>query len=668
MAAAETAPDVSKVGIEKVKSWSLERVKKTEADYRASGLQRRASPGFWGDQVIYQIQVDRFNNGDTSNDKLNIEPNQERGDLRGILDFRHGGDLKGITKRLDYIRDFGITSLWLTPFLKHNGSYHGYCTTDPTQVDPGFGTNEDFRELVKQAHARGISVIVDVVINHLCDNATDYSKQPDHYRCSDELNANNWSGRPGGSAGQGELKFASSFFGPLKSQHFFNRCGANSQSDMEGTGPAAVYGDFVKGMFDFDTRNHDFQVIFTNLFKNWIAYADVDGFRLDAAKHVSEDFVAYFSTEIRDYARSVGKQNFFVVGEVAGPSDWIGRRLGKMYSNPANPNDRGTVPQTLTNRLWELKPKYEAHPTSKYPGLTAAYDFAHGGTALSVIYNQRPPKALEEHFTGGYFNDVAGQNDYRLSWTLLEIHDWPRAASLNKSSMEKSALGIAYLAMAEGSPIIYYGQEQGFNGDCHSDKMNAGPANGAIDSACHGHSHALFRQDMFMGGMTRLGSTVPEINKLAYIGPSQKFEGANDPYLNRDHALFKTARKFLNVRHSCNALKYGSTAFRWVEQGASEGILAFSRINQNGPHTYEALVVINTSWSEREIPEMKVNDGSSGKQWKNLMNGFQQGTTTGRGSLHFGGLKIGPNSAMVFVPSDNVAPFDPRLEAHRCVN
>ncbi len=668
-ARAENLPDASTDGVNKVKEWSWQKVKQAELDFSSSGFQRRPSPNFWGAEVIYQIQVDRFNNGDLANDAMNLEPSQAQGDLRGILDFRHGGDLQGITQRLDYLQNLGITTLWITPFLQHNGSYHGYCTTDPTLVDPGFGVNEDFRQLVKAAHQRGISVIMDVVVNHLCDPATDYVKAADHYKCANELDVETWKGQLSGSDGQGILGFSPKFFKPLKSQSFFNRCGANSQSDMEGTGSAAVYGDFVKGMFDFNTRNQDFQNVFTNLFKYWIAYADVDGFRLDAAKHVTEDFVAYFSTEIRHYARSIGKENFFIVGEVAGPSDWIARRLGKMYSNPQNPSEHGNIPEALTQAMWNLKPLYESHPNSKYPGLNASYDFDHGGRAIEVLHNRASPAELENHFRSPYIDDLSHQNDYRLNWNLLEIHDWPRFASHNKSSIAKSILGVSYLAFAEGAPIIYYGMEQGFNGDCHYDSINVGPVADDIKSQCGGHSHSLFRQDMFLGGMARLGSTVPEINKLAYIGPKQSISSAaeEDVYANQNHELFRSARKFLHLRKSCKALKFGDTKFRWVEMQNREGLLAFSRIDQQGENTFEALVVLNTGNFEIEIPNMNVNDHSVGKVWQNAMNGFQTGRTLGAGMIGFSGLKIGANSMMVFLPNDNVSAFDPQLGTHLCV-
>lgn len=660
--------DASKEGIGAVKEWSRVRTYNAQFAFEREFGNHYPSPGFWGNQTIYQIQVDRFNNGDAKNDQLNIEDEQRTyqntNDLFGLHNYRHGGDLKGIIDRLDYIKDMGISTLWLTPVFKHNGSYHGYCTTDFTEVDPGFGTKEELRQLVKMAHERGIKVILDIVANHMCDKNTFYSKEPDHYRCAEELNEKNWNGAGGGSDGAGELAFGEDFFPPFKSQFFFNRCGANSQEDMQGTAPVAIYGDFVSVMYDFDTRNYDFQEIFTELHKYWIAYADIDGYRMDAAKHITEDFVAYFNTHIRAYARSIGKENFYIVGEVAGPSDWIGRRLGKMFSNPTNPSDHGHVPNALTNRLWTLKEIYLNHPASPYPGLNGAYDFAHGGTAIDVLMANRPTNAIEEHFRSTYINDIIAQNDYRLSWNLLEIHDWPRFSSRAKNNPFKSMLGISYLATAEGMPIIYYGQEQGFNGDCHFHNMNVGAANEQLQEICSGHDHALYRQDMFLGGPFRLGSTIAEINNMAYIGktdnqPSQHW--TQDPYLNRNHSLYKLTRKMLHIRKSCHALSYGITKMRWGSE-FNGGLLAFSRLDGNN----EALVVINTSEVSFPLPEIGIENFSHGERWINLINSDESAWTTGQGKLNFAGLTIQPNSVMVFVHNSQVSDYNSYLETNLC--
>merc|ERR1711971_334864 len=118
--------------------------------------------------------------------------------------------------------------------------------------------------------------------------------------------------------------------------------------------------------------------------KYWIAYADIDGFRLDAAKHVTEDFLAYFSTKTRLYAKMLGKENFFIVGEVAAGQDWQARRLGAMASDTDDPNIYDAalgMPKTVTKVLVNLKADYQAHEKFPMPGLDSVYNFHLSGVA-----------------------------------------------------------------------------------------------------------------------------------------------------------------------------------------------------------------------------------------------------------------------------------------------
>lgn len=671
-----TQPSAEGGDIAAVKTWAKRNTAEGEAAFRASGLGRFSPKRHWAGEIVYSIQVDRFNDGDPTNNGHNLPEvqrrNQGTSDLHGVPEYRHGGDLRGITQRLDYIADLGASALWITPVFKHDGSYHGYCTTDPTEIDPGFGTKEDLRTLVAEAHKRGIRVVLDVVVNHLCENNTRYSKRPDHSRCPRDLDGKYWSGEGGGSGAQGDLAFSESFFKPLKNQLFFSRCGANSFSEMAGTESPAVFGDFVATMFDYDTRNWDFQEIFTEIHKFWIAFADIDGFRVDAAKHVTEDFLAYFSSHIRAYANAIGKPDFYLVGEVAAPDDWMGRRLGGMMSNPRNPDDHGpNIPVAQTARLRTLKDVYLAHPSAKYPGLDAVYDFPASGTSRDVLLNQRGTRSIEDYFSGSGFRTIAAQNDARLNWNVLEIHDWPRFTDQRKDDPFKSRLGLSYLATAQGVPVVYYGMEQGLNGDCHHDAIDVGSARSAVLEVCGRDSHERYRQDMFITGPWRLGSTVREVSSLAHIGKARESRPADplaDPYVNRSHDVFKTARRLLNLRRSCAPLSFGTTAFRWGEQG-NEGIFAFSRLDRGR----EMLVVVNTAPIDRAIPGKIEVDGGinarSGERFKNLLNGFQGarvGVEDGRSFLFFDNIVVPGNSVAVFAHESNVGEFDADLGAHRC--
>ena len=132
------------------------------------------------DEVIYFVLPDRFENGDTSNDRGGLSGDR----LKTGFDptskaFYNGGDIKGLIKRLDYIQGLGVTALWVAPVFKNkpvqgpkgneSSGYHGYWITDFTRVDPHFGTNADFKALVDAVHARGMKFYMDIVVNHTAD-------------------------------------------------------------------------------------------------------------------------------------------------------------------------------------------------------------------------------------------------------------------------------------------------------------------------------------------------------------------------------------------------------------------------------------------------------------------------------------------------------------------
>ena len=673
--------------IEGVKAWARDRVKQAENSFRGAGLQYQGSPGDWADQVVYQIQVDRFANGDTGNDGKNVSSWQQShrfGDQDGLADYSHGGDLQGIINRLDYLKDLRVTTLWVTPVLMGNGSYHGYCTTDFSQIDPQFGTAETLRTLTSEAHKRGMRVVLDIVVNHMCSNDSHYDNDQTPFQdwaygeCVDDQNQKRWSGG-GNIRGQRNLVFGKSFFRPFRNKDFFSRCGFKP-GDYATQGNGAMFGDFSDQMLDLDTMNWDFQDVFTDLHKFWIAYADIDGYRVDAAKHVTEDFLAKLSTELRAYASSLGKTNFFLVGEVAASTYDQALRLGKMRSNWVNPNETGAaIPETLRNRLNDLKSTYLGHPSFPYPGLNAVYDFAHSGTAVDLFHGYRSPMDIKSWFwaggesehssCGSSFCELTGSGFPLLDWNVLEIHDWPRFAQTGSRWQLEAAL--AYLMTTYGTPVLYYGVEQGLSGNCHWDKMNV-PDGGmqSVKNVCSGWDHPRYRQDMFLEGPWRLGSVVPEIDGLARIG----FDGAktpsawwDDPYLNRSHGQYQLVRKLNAVRQSCRALRRGNIYFRAANSSVGSGLLAFSRIVDGN----EVLVLVNVGDGSISPSVLHV-DQSHGDfvVWKNLLNGNEKASVgqlgSGKGLFFSNGFTVGPHSMAIFVPEGNVSDYDGYLGTHLC--
>ncbi|MDR0891488.1 MAG: cyclomaltodextrinase N-terminal domain-containing protein, partial [Mediterranea sp.] len=123
--------------------------------------------GFDASDVLYLIMPDRYANGDPTNDRVPGMREQRVDRADGFA--RHGGDLRGIEQHLDYIADLGVTAVWLNPVQENDmaeGSYHGYAITDYYQVDRRLGSNDEFRQLVEQAHAKGLKVVMDMIFNH----------------------------------------------------------------------------------------------------------------------------------------------------------------------------------------------------------------------------------------------------------------------------------------------------------------------------------------------------------------------------------------------------------------------------------------------------------------------------------------------------------------------
>ena len=685
-----------------------DRLHEAEQRFNRLGATRMASPGGnrnWSDEIVYQVMVDRFNDGDRSNNELNIEDNQRKnqsGSQRGLSKYRHGGDLKGITQRLDYLQHLGITSLWITPFLQSNGAYHGYCTQDPTQIDPGFGTHEDFQELVQQAHRRGMRVIMDVVVNHLCDNTTHYDDQrtpfnSDYYDlCLSDLSSKEWRGVPEKTRGQRDLVFGPTFFKPLANRNYFNRCGYRP-GDATSSGPAAIFGDFSGQMFDFNTMNWDFQKIFTEFYKAWIAEADVDGFRLDAAKHVTPDFVARFSTEVRDYARKLGKKDFFVIGEVADNTEVQAQYLGKMKTHyPPNEN---AVPAATRSVLPVIEETYKQNQQFPYPGLNAIYDFTHSGALENVFLGNRSLRALKSYFWSGNEFDASipggeigslltnepDKGRGNANWNLIEIHDWTRFLAFDKNE-KKFRTALGYLLTTSGVPIIYYGMEQGLDGECNFDRtsVNDPTTRKELDDICKStefSNDSRSRQDMFVGGPWRLGSVVPEINALAGIGvgtSARQNSGASeqqDPYANTGHDLFQYVRKLIAIRKSCDALSHGKIYFR-AANDTPEGLLAFSRIIDG----HEALVVINSSQEDIEVAyltlDSSINANRNSTYYQNLFNlGEKAQVIRNSDGATFGAFDRANSgrpfvaksrSVAVFIHESEIGNFDHDLQAATC--
>ncbi|MEK7258011.1 MAG: glycoside hydrolase family 13 protein [Bacteroidota bacterium] len=239
--------------------------------------------GFDNSDVLYLITPDRFANGDPKNDEVSgLREKLNRSNPGG----RHGGDIEGIRTHLDYISDMGFTAVWLNPVLENDMqsySYHGYSTTDFYKVDPRFGTNEAYRQLAKEANAKGIKLIMDMIVNH-CGS--------EHWWMKD-LPTHDWINNAAAYVETNHKKAV------LQDPHV-------SQADLK----RFTDGWFVPTMPDLNQRN---ELMATYLTQNsiwWVEYLGLAGIRMDTYPYPDMNYMA-------EWTRSLMEEypNFNIVGE-----------------------------------------------------------------------------------------------------------------------------------------------------------------------------------------------------------------------------------------------------------------------------------------------------------------------------------------------------------------
>ena len=270
-------------------------------------LKQREKPGFQREgfsnaDVLYMLMPDRFASGSDANDQIkgmNTYVND-----RTQPSLRHGGDLEGLRQHLDYFVELGVTALWLTPVLEnnspdHNGfsTYHGYATTDYYKVDPRFGTNDEYRRLVDEAHQHGLKVVMDMIFNHCGFDHPWVKDMPskDWFNLSDWLKESKGTSNPTGTSFlQTSYKLT-----PVVDPYA-------SEVDKRET----VEGWFVTTMPDLNQRN---QHVITYLIQNsmwWIETVGIDGIRMDTYPYADAHAMAkWMRTLDQEYP------NFNTVGE-----------------------------------------------------------------------------------------------------------------------------------------------------------------------------------------------------------------------------------------------------------------------------------------------------------------------------------------------------------------
>jgi glycosidase len=478
------------------------------------------SPAAWEDQVLYFMMLDRFSDGKEQGYHANngqvvtggttplFQPSDEGNAIQTIADAARwqnagaswvGGTLKGLTSKIGYLQRLGITAIWVSPIFRqvpYQDTYHGYGIQNYLDVDPHFGTRQDLVTLVQTAHAHGIYVILDIILNH---SGNVFSYAPDRYWTQDPSSGQwyldpRWDGNTypvagfHDASGQPDLPF-----GPLDLQKYPAAWpgAAIWPNDFQDPGTFTTKGHIVNWDYDPEYREGDFMDLkdihqgdgtidqyipspallsLFEVYKFWIAFADIDGYRVDTVKHMDPGATRFFASVIHEFTEKLGKENFYLIGEITG-----GRDL--------------------------------AFTTLETTGLDAALGIDDIPDRLEYLAKgYRNPEDYFDLFR----NSLLVQKDSHIWFrnkvvTLFDDHDQVRKGS-NKARFCAGDPSYPRLLLAElalnttslGIPCIYYGSEQCFDGAGGSDRYIREAMFGGEFGAFRSRQRHFFREDGFI--------------------------------------------------------------------------------------------------------------------------------------------------------------------------
>lgn len=393
--------DISKAAPETFNLIFISGKKKITLPYelKERNPERMEIESFGSSDVLYLIMPDRFANGDPSNDqiKMKMPYRVDREDPSA----RHGGDLQGISDRLGYLSDLGVTAIWLNPVLENDmegGSYHGYATTDYYRVDPRFGTNEAYRKLIDDAHTRGMKVVMDMIFNH-CGSDHPWMK---------DVPSSDWFNNLEEYVQTSHMK--EMYFDPYASEFDKSRM---------------VDGWFVPTMPDLNQRNrHVAKYLIQNSIW-WIEYSGVDGIRQDTYPYADYEMMA-------DWIEAVENEypHYNIVGEA-----WLNNPIGTAFwqrNSPLNPRNT-RLKSVMDFRFMGLSHTAFFEETTEWNG------------GLHGIF---------DHMTYDFiYPDIS--NVLRF----LDNHDTDRFLKEYPSDLSGWKQAITFLLTMPGTPQLYYGTE-----------------------------------------------------------------------------------------------------------------------------------------------------------------------------------------------------------------
>ena len=373
---------------------------------RSYELRARREPGtyaqgFSSEDVIYLLMPDRFANGNPENDSI---PGLMEGVDRSDPNARHGGDFAGIQEHLGYIDDLGMTAIWMTPIFENDmppsyGAYHGYAATDMYRVDPRFGSNETFRNLVARTHERGMKVIMDMIHNHV-------GRQ--HWWMDDPPTDDWFHDRS--TYGQTNYR-GSAAVDPYASEHDRDKL---------------VNGWFVPSMPDL---NQDNELLATYLIQNtlwWIEYSGIDGIRMDTYLYADQDYMARWTTRVREEY-----PDFNIVGE-----SWVHKVPHEAY--------------------WQ--DDFKGHPNGYDSNLPSVTDFPLTFALRDAFTQDFGWTSGLRRLYYVLAQDHVYPEPNKLV-TFLDNHDLDRFYSAVGENPADFKLGYTFLMTTRGIPQVYYATE-----------------------------------------------------------------------------------------------------------------------------------------------------------------------------------------------------------------
>jgi len=355
--------------------------------------------GVTNKDFIYLLMPDRFSNGDKSNDV--VQGLTETALNRDSMYYRHGGDIQGVINHLDYLKDLGVTTVWMTPEVENDmpqASYHGYAVTDHYKIDPRYGTNALYKKYVEIAHAKGLKVIKDIVHNHIGTQHWFYKDLP----------MKSW----------------------LNQWPKYTQTSYRDQTVMDVHASTAdrkqmLDGWFVPSMPDLNQTNPYVQNYLTQNHIWWIEYAGIDGLRLDTYGYNDPVYMADWALKVQAEFPHLSVFGETLVTAVANQAFFTG---GNTVNRGFDTHLQGITDATLKDAIYEgINGKNGWVDGINRLYATLAHDFLYKNPNTNCIF--------------------------------LDNHDMSRFYSMVGEDFDKYKMGMSILLTMRGIPEMYYGTE-----------------------------------------------------------------------------------------------------------------------------------------------------------------------------------------------------------------